>query len=81
MPTSERWVIIYKNDGFIGQGLYIDQQITRVEAIAKHVACYEDVSSFTRDGGLTDAQRAAWKRCRARGDRAVKAKIVWEFPE
>ena len=79
MPTAERWVIVYK-DPDRDSRLYVGQQITRIEAIQWHVV-KEGAGPFRWNTKLTSTQREAWKKCRARGDRAVKVKIVWEYPE
>jgi hypothetical protein len=47
----ERWVIWNKRFGF-----YVDQQLTKREAIAEHVATIGD----------------PWEVCQARGDEAIK---------
>ena len=76
MPVEKRWVIVGVH------GLYIDQRMTRAEAIAAHVHAYrgcdgipEDISEFAYGGGLDATQRAAWARLKRQGDRAVRATI------
>jgi hypothetical protein len=71
-----RWVIV--ND----TGLYTGQWLTRADAIAQHVsdlalASEPRISPYTADGKLTPKQRTAWRRHRARGDRAVRATISY----
>jgi hypothetical protein len=77
MAREKRWVIVGNH------GLYVDQRLTRAEAIAGHIYCYrgcdgipEDISGFAI-GGLNDEQRAAWKRRKKAGDRAVHATIIY----
>lgn len=55
-------------------GLYIGWQFTRGEAIAEHVNA--KLGTTTRAfGGLTPRQSAEWKRCRRKGDRAIRVAI------
>lgn len=65
-----RWSIIGEN------GLYVDQRLTRVDAIVKHVSDLYGVNGWSIGRGLTTEQLEAWNKCRANGDRAVKVRII-----
>ena len=65
MRKSEKrfWMIVGK------YSLYTGCWFTRREAIDAHVrALYGDPDSYSK----------AWKKCCARGDRAVRVTITWE---
>lgn len=55
-------------------GLYVGQRFTRKDAIAEHVSMLYGTSDYV-GWQLDDAQREAWDKCRAKGDRAVKVTI------
>ena len=59
-------------------GLYVGQRQTRQDAIAEHVSQLYGVSPYVawKRGGLDESQREAWERCKAKGDRAVKVRII-----
>lgn len=60
-------------------GLYIGWWFTRADAIAAHVACYEPLTSeYAVHGRLNSVQRAAWKRRKKVGDRAVRVRVTVE---
>ncbi len=65
MITEKVWVIVGKH------GLYFGTWATRGEAIDAHVrALYGDPNSYSE----------AWRQCRARGDRAVRATVSYGAP-
>ncbi len=66
----ERWAIVGEH------GLYVDQRLTRIDAIVKHVSDLYGVNGWSGGRALTDEQEAAWKKCKANGDRAVKVRII-----
>lgn len=77
MPTKTAWAIKGK------QGIYTGTSYSRAQVIAEHVA---DTSlgdwpaiahSGSRGCGLSQKQREAWDKCRSRGDRAIKVRIVY----
>ena len=61
-----RWVIVGKH------GLYVGQWLTRKDAIYDHVRALYGFNYF-----LHDAIMKQWKECRAKGDRAIKATVVY----
>ena len=66
---DERWVVVGDC------GLYIGQYLTRADAITDHVtAKYE----LPPDNKQEISRR--WRKCRASGDRVVKAEIFWDTP-
>lgn len=73
MPAEERiaWAITGP------YGMYYCLSATRAQAIAEHVAAYnEKCSEFVWGGKLDDRQREEWKRRKAAGDRAIKVKVT-----
>lgn len=66
----ERWAIVGEN------GLYVDQRLTRIDAIVKHVSDLYGVKEWASGRALTDEQAEAWQKCRSSGDRAVKVRII-----
>ena len=74
--SEKRWIIIGRHNG-----AYYGASRTRRSAIAEHVNaidgdCYKE-SNFAWNG-LSDKQKAAWKKCQKSGDRVVKATLTWE---
>ena len=66
-----RWVIVGRN------GLYVGQTLTRYDAIAEHVEALHGARNTTHlRKTLSTAQADAWRKCKANGDRAVKAVIT-----
>lgn len=58
-------------------GLYYGWAGRRVDAIAQHVHHVEGAEpSWVTGQGLNAEQDAAWQKCRARGDRAVKVTVT-----
>lgn len=68
--TYVRWAIISDH-----QGLYTGQCCTRRDAIAEHVGDLYGVSRWA-GAGLDPKQRDCWRECQAKGDRAVKVRII-----
>lgn len=64
-----RWAIAGES------GLYVDQRLSRVEAIANHVRDLYGVP-HTHGRGLDTDQLKAWERCKRNGDRAVKVRMT-----
>jgi len=62
MPSEKMWAIV----SYVG--LYYGTWHSRREAIIGHV---RDIY------GETDPYQKAWKRCRNRGDRAVRVTVTW----
>ena len=57
-------------------GLYYGWFPTRSAAIAEHIHFVEGTKSmFAHLGKLDAEQKAAWKKCRKRGDRATKVEV------
>jgi len=69
----ERWVITGEC------GLYIGQWQTRADAIKKHTSDImsgrQGIPVLSEFGSLNSDHRRAWKICKRRGDRAVRATI------
>ncbi len=57
-------------------GLYTGQYLTRREAIADHVWHLDRPVSRFAGSTLDPGQLKIWRRCQARGDRAVKVSIT-----
>lgn len=80
LKSVRRWVIVSNC------GPYIGQCLTRADMIAEHVSkvCTNDdgslISEFAIGGALSGPQKAAWEKCKKRGDRAVHATISYEAP-
>lgn len=70
MRSEPRWVIV----GEIG--LYVGQWQTRASAIYNHCRDLMVIPSPRYPN-----VKAAWKACRKRGDRAVKATITYKEPK
>lgn len=64
-----RWAIVGE------VGLYVGQCLTRADAIAEHVSAKYGTSRWV-SRGLSTEQLAAWHKCRAKGDQAVKVSIT-----
>lgn len=69
MNKETGWVIAYSG------GIYTGWWITRRDAIATHVHELFDTRHPYHTGPLDAAQKAAWRKCRESGDRAVRAVI------
>lgn len=74
MTTTEHgWAIAGKH------GLYIGWWQRRADAIAGHVRAVRYIDDPETSGfvmsGLNKDQLVLWKRCRQRGDRAVRVKL------
>jgi len=68
--NKQGWAIIGEH------GIYTGWWLTRRDAIAGHVSdLYFNVSQFPTPTGLDEKQKKYWKKCRERGDRAVKVMI------
>jgi len=75
MAKTTRWVIVSDDCG-----LYTGQWLTRKDAIAEHVSMVrrkEEPEVDPRPWKLTTAHLEIWRRCKACGDRAVKATITY----
>ena len=73
---EERWAISCEMHGG-KRSLYVGQFMRRTDAIADHVGAIAGCSrSVSR--ALDAEQKAAWKDCQGRGDRAVRITIEWE---
>lgn len=70
MPVENGWAICS------GDGLYVGWQMSRAEAIAEHVSALYGTAGRGLSG-LCHEQVVAWKKCKKRGDRAVKIKIIY----
>ena len=57
-------------------GLYAGQHRRRKDMITQHVREKFTYPRYPRD----EERRALWRKCRALGDRAVKATLTWECP-
>jgi len=64
-----RWAI----DGEVG--LYVGQFLTRKAAIEDHLKARYDIDS-TWGRGLSTTHLEFWHKCQAKGDRAVKVRII-----
>lgn len=64
-----RWAIV----GDVG--LYCGQHLTRKDAITEHVSMRYGVERWTVGRGLSPTQLEMWRKCQAKGDRAVKVRI------
>ncbi len=67
---------VYIRWAIVGEvGLYIGQWLTRKDAIADHVNIrYGVETSWGRS--LSTRQLELWHQCQAKGDRAVKVRII-----
>lgn len=71
MTTKERgWAIVGKH------GFYTGWWLMRRDAIAHHIASFEDVGPYINRSYLNEKQKAAWHRRVGAGDRAVKVEIT-----
>jgi hypothetical protein len=67
----------YSRWAIVGEvGLYCGQHLTRKEAISEHVQMRYGVDRFTFGQGLSTTQLEMWHKCRAKGDRCVKVRII-----
>lgn len=68
-----RWVIVGE------LGLYTGQWLRRCDAIAAHTSNAYGVSQFVFGHTLSPEQAKAWAICEKRGDRVIKAEILWSL--
>lgn len=74
MGRETLWFIVGRH------GLYVGGHRTRRTAIAAHVNAIDEVCyrlQHSTWGELSSEQRRAWKDCRKKGDRPVKAIVTW----
>jgi hypothetical protein len=73
MKLREGWAIIGCH------GLYVGWHQTRRQMIAEHVADIHGVCSYASSWrGLDESQKAAWRECQKKGDRAIKVTISYD---
>ena len=67
----------YSRWAIVGEvGLYCGQHLTRKDAIAEHVEMRYGIGRYTLGRGLSTAQLEMWHKLQAKGDRAVKIRII-----
>lgn len=67
----------YRRWAIIGEvGLYVGQCLTRKDAIAEHIEARYDVPRNSFGRGLSTTQLELWNKCKAKGDRAVRVRII-----
>jgi len=64
-----RWAIVGE------VGLYVGQYLTRKDAISDHIRARYGVAG-TWQRGLSAGQLQLWRKMQAKGDRAVKVRII-----
>ena len=75
--SDTRWVIVGKC------GLYTGQWLTREDAIREHVHAKYFIAPPAQVLVMTHLnhfqnEKAAWDWCRKKGDKAIKAQVVWK---